>query len=537
MKQNFNTRILVIDDDENVRNSFHDILQPSDSGKEEALELEKIGSVLFDDNKPSSCHFKRSSATFNFEYSEASNGKQGYAMVKKALEENRPYAAVFVDMRMPGWDGLETAQRLRQIDRRCEIIFVTAFTDRSIEEIVTAVGTNVSYHCKPFSVEEIGQIATKAVYEWNKTRNLEELIKTISRLRGQHWEMDALLSNILIQVSYLIGAHSALIAIEKNAHYEKIIATGNLCNEKISDEYLSNIPNKLNEEFYQDDEFAYFKIEEFGVLAIFEKGGKSLNNERIYIVRLFLEQAALAIHNVDLQDALIRKEKLSALGEATSMIVHDLKNSIGSIEFAIETIEDEIDNRSFVLDMLGAIKDAAREGMAFVKDILDFTGNKKAERITVNGKDLLCKVEKRTSSILKKNNVKLNIDCLPEISFAADKNKMYRAISNLIKNAVESFDYKNISDPEINLSVTSDGKNIHIRVSDNGPGIPHDIAKNLFIPFVTSGKSGGTGLGLAIVKQIIEAHDGNISIDSTPQGAVFDICIPVGISDLPIGVK
>jgi DNA-binding NtrC family response regulator len=309
MEQQFNTRILVIDDDENVRNSFSQILSKGNSGREDAAKLEEAGALLFNDDKPVvHSYMKRSSATFNFEYDEAPNGRQGYEMVKKAIAENRPYAAVFVDMRMPGWDGLETVQQLRTVDTRAEIIFVTAYSDHSIEEIVTAVGTNVSYHCKPFSGEEIEQIATKAVYEWNKTRSLEELIKTISGLRAQHWEMNTLLSNVLHQVAYLLGTHSALLAMKKNEHYEKVLSIGNLCDEKRFEEYLNHIPEKFENEVYQDNDFAYFKVDEFGILAIFEKGGRPLNNERIYIVRLFLEQAAQAIRNVDLQEALIGRK-------------------------------------------------------------------------------------------------------------------------------------------------------------------------------------------------------------------------------------
>ena len=527
MEQHFNTRVLVIDDDENVRNSFRGILSPPDSGLNATFELEKISSALFDEDKPPSLiPSKRSSATFNFEYDEAANGRQGYEMVGKSIEEKRPYAAIFVDMRMPGWDGLETVQHLREIDTRAEIIFVTAYSDHSIEEIVTAVGTNISYHCKPFSAEEIEQIATKAVYEWNKTRSLEELIMSISRLRGQHWEMDALLENILQQVSYLLGTHSALIAMKKNAHYEKILAIGNLCDEKISDEYLQHVPEGLKGETYQDEDFAYFRIDEFGVLAIFEKDGRPLNNERIYIVRLFLEQAAQAIRNVDLQEALIRKEKLSAVGEATSMIVHDLKNSIGPIALAVESVEENLDDRNYVMEMLGMIKDSAREGISFVMDILDYASNKKMDKGVVEARELFRQIGARMKNILSNAKVELKIDCPYENYFPADRGKIFRAISNLIKNAIESFVNKNISAPQITLSLTSDEENIYIKVADNGPGIPEEIAKNIFTPFVTSGKSGGTGLGLAIVKQIVESHDGSITLDSSPSGTVFTIRLP-----------
>ena len=526
MEKHFNTRILVIDDDENVRSSFRNILQSRDFGREEILKLEELGTTLFDSGTPSAFRGKRSSATFNFEYDEAPNGKQGYEMVKKAFEEGRPFAVIFVDMRMPGWDGLETVQHLRQIDSRLEIIFVTAYSDYSIEEIVTAVGTNVSYHCKPFSVEEIAQIATKSVYEWNKTRNLEDLIQIISKIRGTRWEMDALLNNILIQVAYMIGTHSALITMKKNGCYEKILAMGNLCDDKNPEKYFCHLPENLENDVYQNDEFAYFIIDEFGILAVFEKSGKPLNNERIYLVLLFLEQAAQAIRNIDLQEVLIKKEKMSAVGEATGLIVHDLKNSIGVIEPLIELIEEEIDNRKFVLEMLENIKISAREGIAFVIDILDFSAQKSANKTMISANDLFGKQQSRMAVLLNKSNIKLKIECPPETVILADKDKMYRIISNLIKNSIEAFEGKNISNPEINLTLSSDEQNIYIKVFDNGPGIPMPVMNKLFEAFVSHGKRSGTGLGLAIVKQFVDAHDWKIEVKSSDAGTCFMISLP-----------
>jgi signal transduction histidine kinase/DNA-binding response OmpR family regulator len=525
----FNTRILVVDDDETVRDSFREILSPDKSKSGVSAELEMAEAKLFGDfdSSASSAPIKKSSATFEFEFDEASNGKQALEMIEKALSDDNPYAAVFVDMRMPGWDGLETVQHIRKVDKRAEIIFVTAYSDHTIEDIVTAVGTNVSYHCKPFSVEEIEQIATKAVYEWNKTINLENLIRTIARLRAQTWQMESLLSNILQQVAYLLGTHSAMIAMKQEDAYQKVLGIGNLCDDGAAESFLKALPMDVGEDGFQSDSFAYFKVEAYGVLAVFETGGKPLNNERIYIVRLFLEQAALAIRNVDLQDALIKKEKLSAVGQSTSMIAHDLRNSLGSIDLAIEMILDEFDDKDFVKDTLNSISEAANDGLAFVNDIMDFTSNAEIEKHPVELESIIESVEGKTKWMTDKFKVSLAIERNGNTEFPADGRKIYRALTNLIKNSAEALSENGTENPKITLTVGVQKDKLLFEVKDNGPGIPEKIMDTLFDPFVTQGKSSGTGLGLAIVQQIVEGHGGTITVDSSDQGASFKIELPL----------
>ena len=67
---------------------------------------------------------------------------------------------------------------------------------------------------------------------------------------------------------------------------------------------------------------------------------------------------------------------------------------------------------------------------------------------------------------------------------------------------------------------------LQIEIQDNGPGLPDDIAGDVFEPFV-SGKNNGTGLGLALVSKIISDHDGRIGVDSVPGKTVFRISLPV----------
>jgi signal transduction histidine kinase len=80
------------------------------------------------------------------------------------------------------------------------------------------------------------------------------------------------------------------------------------------------------------------------------------------------------------------------------------------------------------------------------------------------------------------------------------------------------------------LSIVAEmrGKELHILVSDTGPGIPKEIEGRLFQSFVTAGKKGGTGLGLAIVKKIAEEHGGRVDLESSKAGARFTLVLPQG---------
>ena len=291
------------------------------------------------------------STIFDFDLQEARTGKEWYERVKKSLETDTPFAVIFVDMRMPGWDGLETVQQIRSLDKRAEVVFVTAYSDHSISEIVRHAGKNVSYHCKPFSLEEIQQIATKAVYEWNKARNLEDLIQVVAELRGHKWQLHSLLNNVLGQVSDILGCTSALVARREDNVYKAVASIGLLADEKTAEACLAQIEILPDEEMYVDGNMVYFHMDKYGVLALFDGADQQISTEKIYFVRLFLEQVNAAVQNMDLQDALIRQEKMSAVGQAVSMLSHDLRSPIGNIillaELAAEEYEDEAQAKEY----------------------------------------------------------------------------------------------------------------------------------------------------------------------------------------------
>ncbi|HVV54044.1 MAG TPA: response regulator, partial [Mucilaginibacter sp.] len=262
-----NTSVLVIDDEEMVRDNIEDILIPNNY-TEEQEDMDNAFDVLFGNTKP--LLVTRTPSIPAFKVDKASNGMDGLKRVQKAVENGTPYAVIFLDMRMPGWNGLETAIEIRKVDAQAEIIFITAYSDRSIDEIVEQAGQNVGYHCKPYAPEEITQIATKAVTDYNKLRNLEKLIGSIASIGLTRGQLNALLKNILEQLAGSLDTDMALIGkLDKEMRYEKILSIGAI-EEKINlDELTARVKsaNLEKDEVVQLDELVLARMEDYYVFA------------------------------------------------------------------------------------------------------------------------------------------------------------------------------------------------------------------------------------------------------------------------------
>src|SRR5208283_2874102 len=104
-----------------------------------------------------------------FELDSAYQGQEGLAKVTKALAEDRPYAMAFVDVRMPpGWDGVETIERLWEVDPRLQIVVCTAYSDYSWEQLLAKVGQpdNLVILKKPCDNVEVQQLALALTRKW-----------------------------------------------------------------------------------------------------------------------------------------------------------------------------------------------------------------------------------------------------------------------------------------------------------------------------------------------------------------------------------
>jgi signal transduction histidine kinase len=173
-----NRRILVVDDNRAIHKDFQKILGGS---RPISTELEELEANLFG---------HRSATPLQpFSVDSAYQGEEAAAMVRAALDSGRPYALAFIDVRMPpGWDGVETAQHIWEIDPDVQIVICTAYSDYSWEDTVERLGENSERFLilkKPFDQVEARQLAVSLTKKWDLARQarakfdeLEEIIQT-----------------------------------------------------------------------------------------------------------------------------------------------------------------------------------------------------------------------------------------------------------------------------------------------------------------------------------------------------------------------
>lgn len=231
------------------------------------------------------------------------------------------------------------------------------------------------------------------------------------------------------------------------------------------------------------------------------------------------------------QDKLIESERLATIGEMTSLITHELRNPLSSINLNVELLRDALSEGrqpgeangevgeliETVVNEVDRLRRTTEEYLVYAK--LPTPRFEQADVVEVL--DALIEFHRAEWS-------KAGIEVVPEfdadsqISVSIDSDQLHQALLNIAQNAAD---------------VTPEGKRIFfevedaetevvITVRDEGPGLPEQQHEQIFEAFYTT-KSKGSGLGLAMAQQIIEEHDGHIDAYNDPSGgAVFQIHIP-----------
>jgi two-component system sensor histidine kinase AtoS len=217
-------------------------------------------------------------------------------------------------------------------------------------------------------------------------------------------------------------------------------------------------------------------------------------------------------------------EHQAALGKSVATFAHEVRNPINNMVMGLQVLQSVAEGNETQSDLIARMMNDCVRLDHLMNSILSYVKPLENKLKPLNLDLLVKSIIEKWDAKLVRNNVKMVYQCedvLPKIS--GDLRSLEQVFTNLISNAVEAMKQQNGGTLAIKIEKWNE-KTIRVNVSDTGPGIPEEILKNLFTPFVSFSLQ-GTGLGLAIIKEIIAAHNGEISVESFPGGTVFHICL------------
>jgi signal transduction histidine kinase len=235
------------------------------------------------------------------------------------------------------------------------------------------------------------------------------------------------------------------------------------------------------------------------------------------------------------------KKELDSWKRLIRVLTHEIMNSISPITSLATVISgyfkkrddetpvplDKIDHQIITktLSGLNTIEETGKGLLDFVDKYRSLTSLPKPNlsKFTIDSLFRKCKILMESDI---PNNLKISASVYPEdISIEADYGQVEQILINLIKNAIEAISDK--KNGTIHLKAMYSDDDILIQVEDNGTGISGDIIEDIFVPFYTT-KENGSGIGLSLSKQIMQNHDGTISVNSAiDKGSIFTLKFPL----------
>ncbi len=228
-------------------------------------------------------------------------------------------------------------------------------------------------------------------------------------------------------------------------------------------------------------------------------------------------------------EELLRIKTLATLGQLAAELAHEIKNPINSINIHMHLIEKELTKLPDTLgkgslELILRVKEEITRLNSLANECLNFS---RSTQLYPRREDLKSIVEALIKLIEPQANlmgisVKFIVPgTLPEV--VLDKEKIKQALLNLLINALEAMP----DGGQLCLRVWQESDTVKLSIGDTGQGIPDEIKENIFELFYTT-KEGGTGIGLPLANNIIQAHGGAISFDTSAKGTVFVITLPIG---------
>ncbi len=581
MNDNFKfNRILVIDDNEVIHKDFQKIFAPV----ERDCDFSDLDVQMFGGNPTAS---SRSDEEQEFELSFASQGKQGYEMLKTELGKGLPFAIAFVDMRMPpGWDGVDTIEHLWKADPDLQIVICTAYSDRSWGEIFGRLGKTDKLLIlkKPFDEIEVTQLATSLCEKrrllHESRQRMESLEDTVGQqeieIKSAHQDAEQLIdlmSSILISVDdrLRISRWNPVAAETFNISSEEAVGKSlsslsiEWCNPDQISQLLASSSSKgtMNSELQFVDGSGTTHSLDVRVSDI----GKNVDSKSKLIL------AADVTHQKNLQAQLDQAQRLESVGQLAAGVAHEINTPMQYIGDNVRYVAKSLAKLDSLLNCLPALVDEEVTDEEIIELRNSLTDFPKLKRIkssleqipealsdSIVGVESVSKIVAAMKEFSHPGNEEKSQVCLNHVlestitvaknewKYVADMqtdfdtelpavsglpSELNQAFLNIVVNASHAIGDRvsagDFAQGKIAISTREDGGWVEVKIEDTGGGIPATARERVFEPFFTTKDVGkGTGQGLAIAHSVItQKHGGQIWFDVVEGvGTTFTIRFP-----------
>ena len=509
------TRILIVDDDE--RNAFAAVQALEDLGHELVV------------------------------------ARSGEEALRCLLDDD--FAVILLDLHMPGMDGYETAELIRQRRRNRDvpIVFLTAvFRDEAhIFKAYSAGAVDVVFKpVDPFILRSKVQVLVdlhlktlelarqsegrRLLLEENARVHAEKLVAERS-LRSSQERQQAILRALPIvfhsrrpdppyaplslseSVLGLTGFPPARFLDEAAFAFDRIHPADRAGVTAAQNEAL-RVGSYHCEYRWLCADGQYRSLIDQGVMVIDDESGEPL------IFGTILDNT----ERRDLEEALVQARKMEAVGQLTGGVAHDFNNLLTVILGNIELIQRRSGDDHPLARHVSAVRQAAERGGALTRQLLAFSRRQRLDPVTV---DIIDLVREFTPLLRQAVGEAVTIDLeigVTPLWVHVDAAQMESALLNLAVNARDAMDAGGVLSISAGVEASAAASVAVISVRDTGPGMAEEIASRVFEPFFTTKEVGkGSGLGLSQVYGFVRQSGGEITLHSTPgQGTTFEIRLP-----------
>ena len=227
-----------------------------------------------------------------------------------------------------------------------------------------------------------------------------------------------------------------------------------------------------------------------------------------------------------IEEQMIRKDRLVAMGELASGVAHEIRNPLNTISTITQQLSKDFEPSENADEYHSLANLVNKEIRRINKTVQDFLRFSRPEKILLNEfelSELIDQIQAQYKGMLKEKKISFikSIEWNGIVNW--DRNQIQQVIMNLMQNSIDSISEKG----EINFNIKKIEMNIIIRISDNGCGIPEHIKNRIFNLYYTT-KASGTGIGLSIIQRIIIEHNGTIDFQSKENfGTTFTMQLPI----------